>query len=365
MSKKYKIIFDSNSLFYDQDELDRVFNTTIEKVFEFIEKENASVALCVPQLVIDERISQRLKEIDKQINLLNSSSKRLSIFEGFNAENKKFKKEELADVLNSKVKEYLKKYKACVVPTVKVDQDLIVGRALQKTPPFSSGNGKSDQGFKDTLIWLSLLKNAEEDSDWNYVLVTEDKAFNDEICKNEFKTRSKADFFVLKNILEIKEFLDNSLGLNLKLKELYDAVEQEVHCITGTITKKVIEYLTTPRLMTRAGFLYDQLNEISSAYNQIEKHDDFGNLNFKKLDITDMSMWEEDIFNVYADISFFVIKKEDKDPYSCINNFSLSMHRPEKIYVVNFIYNRKDKSIIIKSVAERLRPYAYSNTIGF
>ena len=56
------------------------------------------------------------------------------------------------------------KYNTCfgdkVIPFKKTGKTLeaIIERANKKDPPFSSNKDASDKGFKDCLLWLSLLE---------------------------------------------------------------------------------------------------------------------------------------------------------------------------------------------------------------
>ena len=73
----------------------------------------------------------------------------------------------------------------------------VLKRVNEKIPPFSKASNASDKGFKDTLIWLSIIeyfKNCE----MNVVFITSDKIFkscSDELKKEfEDKTKKSIDF---------------------------------------------------------------------------------------------------------------------------------------------------------------------------
>jgi len=51
----------------------------------------------------------------------------------------------------------------------------ILNMSLNKNPPFIEG--KSDKGFKDSILFLSIEKFAEENLYDKYVLFSKDKAF--------------------------------------------------------------------------------------------------------------------------------------------------------------------------------------------
>jgi DNA-binding ferritin-like protein (Dps family) len=65
---------------------------------------------------------------------------------------------------------------------------LIMDRVYKKIPPFSIVENASDKGFKDTMIWLSMLEYFKDKVWDNVIFVTNDKVFrnnSDALC-NEF-----------------------------------------------------------------------------------------------------------------------------------------------------------------------------------
>ncbi len=64
----------------------------------------------------------------------------------------------------------------------------VLDRVYKKIPPFLSADNASDKGFKDTLIWLSLLDYFKENGEAEVVFVTNDKGFlnNAEALCQEF-----------------------------------------------------------------------------------------------------------------------------------------------------------------------------------
>lgn len=88
----------------------------------------------------------------------------------------------------------------------------ILDRVYKKVPPFLSVDGASDKGFKDSLIWLSILEYFQSSGEDEVVFVTNDNGFRkntDALCKefNEFtgKNISIKDNIYYKSQFEIKE----------------------------------------------------------------------------------------------------------------------------------------------------------------
>ncbi len=90
----------------------------------------------------------------------------------------------------------------------------ILDRVYKKIPPFLSADGASDKGFKDSLIWISLLDFFQTVADEDDVIfVTNDNGFRksaDELCK-EFKEHTGKNITIkdnsyYKSLFEAKEF---------------------------------------------------------------------------------------------------------------------------------------------------------------
>lgn len=102
----------------------------------------------------------------------------------------------------------------------------ILDMSVNKKPPFIEGS--SDKGFKDSILFLSLLKFAEDNKYDKYVLFSKDKGFsnNSQELKNIFRNHIKKfyehDFY---NNLEIKKsnninsYIDDEFKLFAELKE--------------------------------------------------------------------------------------------------------------------------------------------------
>lgn len=72
--------------------------------------------------------------------------------------------------------------------------ETILEMSIKKKPPFIEG--KSDEGFKDSILFLSLLKFAETNLYVNYILFTDDQWFT------EIKRNYKYTFVTTLIILE-------------------------------------------------------------------------------------------------------------------------------------------------------------------
>lgn len=82
-------------------------------------------------------------------------------------------------------------------------------RAYKKIPPFIDADNSSDKGFKDTIMWLSIVEFFKnKDVEGVIYFLTSDGAFKEQVAKdflyNEFKLSTGKQI----NILENKKFDD-------------------------------------------------------------------------------------------------------------------------------------------------------------
>jgi len=349
---KYKVVFDANILYCDEENcLNKVFNSNIGDVFNFLKSNKVTdLCLCAPQLVIDERISHRLLMIESQYESFNRVLRNLKVFGHINVKEKNFNRNKYKKILNKNVSLIIKKYKIKIIPTAKIEQELIIKRALDKVAPFY-GQGKGDRGFKDTLIWLSLLKDAKNNKKYNYILVTDDKTgFTPEVCENEFKKYSTSTFLIKRSISDLKEFVDEKFNLELEYKKLYQEIEQEVLALKGTITTKVGGFLNSERARP------DYLTPVLSVHSYVSGNKDNNNFDFYSLEINNISQVDNNGFNIDANLK--VINRDSNDQQNLwgYNIAPVYVHsrNEDKImkYKISIEYNRNMNSIDIISVAK-------------
>jgi ribosome-associated protein YbcJ (S4-like RNA binding protein) len=169
----------------------------------------------VSDISIQERISQAYIELK---NKYNNIEKFRTEYSGFVEVIIKRSFEEIYESRKNKIRMNYQEFFVDNIIKFSANENslnLIMDRVLKKIPPFSTAENASDKGFKDTLIWLSLLEFFKEKGGDNVIFVTDDKVFrnnSDELCK-EFA------IYTGKKI-EIKEnnFFETSTEENEKTK---------------------------------------------------------------------------------------------------------------------------------------------------
>ncbi len=186
ISDKHLIVFDTNALFKPYkgkvNYADFSFNNKFYEVVSAIEKVDAIdyISIGIPEVVLHElklQLYASYQENIKQLKELCSCS-----FHFGTIEIPKFElpyKEYLERLMDDKA--FLRRENVNIVvlplPSANTHESLIM-RALNKHPPFEGKEKQSDKGYKDALIWESIIEYKQKYPEWNILLTTEDSRFN-------------------------------------------------------------------------------------------------------------------------------------------------------------------------------------------
>lgn len=182
--REFAVVFDTNMIFVDKkDENAFVFSPRKEFV-DFINfKKDMGITfgkLYFPQLCIDEIVHQKLNifnqkkgEFEKLSKYFDLSCHRLKISE------RKIK-DEIIKFCNQHFIQIIG------YPTIRLSK--LRNRAMKKIPPFHGTDQHSDYGFKDVLLWESVLAQTFE-SNGKIILCSSDKIFKEPDILEEFNKK--------------------------------------------------------------------------------------------------------------------------------------------------------------------------------
>lgn len=200
MSDKKAFIFDTNFIVQNK-KLDEVINNL-----------STDFIVYIPQVVIDERIAQqcrKLKTLFDEVEEVKNKYKNIATVT-------------LNCTYDEKEKNYSITYqKKCdsefgnhIIPFSKDSEMLsaILNRAYKKTAPFLSDDNASDKGFKDAILWESILAYFKNKGEKDVVFITDDKGFqkNVEYLCSEFKEKTGKTISIYTNEY-YKEFQNKDL----------------------------------------------------------------------------------------------------------------------------------------------------------
>ena len=182
MEDKIAFVFDTNFIVQEKN-LDKVLENLKEKF-----------SVYVPQICIDERIAQECRDLRKLFDEVEDIQRRCAKIASVNFETSYERK--AAEVSSGMQKKYEKWFGNHIIPFSKdaTTFQMVLDRAYQKLPPFLDEKNASDKGFKDALVWISLLEYFTKSGSAKVIFVTSDNGFSrntDWLCEEFHKVTGK------------------------------------------------------------------------------------------------------------------------------------------------------------------------------
>ncbi len=358
--KKYKIILDTNFIRQHDDSVTNVvFNYSLNSIKDFIKKHSLTniVTIAIPEIVRKEiyfQIYDRVINKLESVKNIDTYLKDLSIRKTLIIHSKDISKK-----IENKIKNIFEDLKVEVLVIPKVDNK-ILDRSLNHKPPFSV---KGDNGFKDSMIWLTIIEDAKHNPDVNYILCTSDKLFKDsfEELEKEFKGYTNKNLYLKESTAELEGFLDKEINLKLELKKRNSEIENELKQKYGDIALEVNKYLVyhkmpwysrpsiahSRNIFPRSSFKY-QLGSVTGIGDSpavIDNGSEIAGYNFQDFRIIDISSIDNKSFKIIADL--FLVARTKDDSYSIFLPDNSEIIAPR----IQFVYNRENKSIAMVSVS--------------
>ncbi len=160
--KDYCVIFDTNTLTGNKNKLNDI-KSKIDLVADIF----------IPRIVIEEIEGQKSRIVNDdylKIKYLINKNSDMFVYD------EKFDLSEVLKTSEINIKKWLEKY--CdnnVIEYGSVSLDDIITKVKYKMPPFINEAGSSDKGFKDSIIWISILKDKRLNNYKKVLFVTKDK----------------------------------------------------------------------------------------------------------------------------------------------------------------------------------------------
>jgi len=184
MSDKKAIVFDTNFIIVHISDL-RIVHQKLSETYDVF----------VSDVSIQERLSQKFLDLKAKYDKIEKFKKENSSLASIRVKNTfEVQFESEREFTRKGYKELFGNNIIAFSPTTET-LETVMDRVFKKIPPFSSGENASDKGFKDTLLWISLLEYFKTYIGDSVIFVTDDKGFinkSDAMCKefNEFTGKS-------------------------------------------------------------------------------------------------------------------------------------------------------------------------------
>lgn len=286
MEEKRAFVFDTNFIIQKQNILEEAVSDLAEHF-----------SVYVTQVSIDERISQICREEKEKFDNIQKLQEDYSKIVNITL---KTSYDERCDKYKKGIQQkYESLFQNNIIP-YSTDASTfadILHRAFYKQAPFCAAKDASDKGFKDTLMWLSILEYFHENGSNHILFISNDKGFKDnaEALIAEFQEKTG-------KILEIK---DNSY---------YDKLIK---------TKPEIEKMKSPKLIPDISCLRDKVNfllqelfwsECINIYGDEWKEERF--TLYRKVDIEYME-------NFFENLQYFISEHIFDETIAAVEVFGL------------------------------------------
>ncbi len=183
-----------------------------------------SDTLSIPEVVIDETISQYRKKIQEASDSLSKAHKRLKLYKKDLNSNSSINIESEVNKYNIALKNILDDYGVKVLNYPEVEHRIIANKAMNRLKPFK-GKG---EGYCDALIWQNIIDLLIDKNNEIVFITNNSKDFLQKDCldsdlKSELKDRD-INPEKIKLYKNLKEFVDTELLQHLE--ELNDLKDQ-------------------------------------------------------------------------------------------------------------------------------------------
>lgn len=308
-SEKTAIVFDTNTIYKHYDQLE----DTVAKVI------NNNYVPYIPILVIYEYKKKFARDFKSETKEIMNKFKPYIAYK----DNKNI--DDILQDIQSDIQSNLESLFENRI--IKYDESsdtfkIIINRALEKILPFvlDNTNAKSDKGFKDTIIWLSVIEYFKNQGENNVIFVSDDKVFvNNSILVNEFNSHTNKNITIKTNeeFLKMIAYEENKKSENfvLKNKDLDFEHDVEINNISDEELAKLrenIEHIIYAICYIPTGYNFEMdntftlISKIDASYVKnmlINLEHNYGNhLLEQNIPITEM-VGNDEIIQVNYDIS--------------------------------------------------------------
>jgi len=163
-----------------------------------------AIDLAVPDFALKEIVQQKIESYKEDIKVFSEIRTRLSELKDTDLSNIILPEEnfDIESFIDAGLKKFFETEKFIIInlPDEMVPNvfQSVSKRAIKRKPPFKITKKSSDSGFKDVIIWESILNFKGYDK-YKYVnFLTNDDIFDEE-CKKEFTSFLSKDIFITKS----------------------------------------------------------------------------------------------------------------------------------------------------------------------
>lgn len=291
------VILDTNLLYeYGKNEVKNYrefeLSSNFDSIVNFLETNDLSdkYKVWVPEIVFMELEKQRKEKYKVSIDNIKKEFEKIKNFKDVELKLPKIRYEE---EIKQYIINYIKNYKINVLKIARDGQlfSKILGRCVNKEKPFS---GESDKGFKDVVLWESIIEYAENNANnEKFILITNNSKDFTKNLEKEFKDRTGKEITIY---YKIKDFQESIMEIN--------EIESRMPLNNSIIESE-----------NESGELIDKINRFISENEEIkiEKLETDDNYELKIQDTVDMGNKEYNIRILYTTIESLLKEQKTRE----------------------------------------------------
>lgn len=282
--KEYFIVFDTNILFqpYEKkaDFTSFSFNATYKNVIDMVNQLDIyeKVTIAIPEVTWNEMKKQIIEAHDKKIIEFEAYFKKWILPE---YSVNRVALDDYSTYITEKLHAYQEEIKSGInkVIMLPIPSDNrfkgIVKRAFDKVPPFGGKEKNSDKGFKDVLIWESVLEFVLSHRQADIIFYTKDNGFKETLIEEFIKLNPQSLISICSSEDEIKGVLEKWA------KEIDIYTYQPIE--TYSENSELIKWLESPdfeiQMIERDYGLIEKNRLISSTYVKLLSYNNISVIN--------------------------------------------------------------------------------------
>lgn len=227
------------------------FGAEFSELKSYIEDNGLSefIKIAIPSVAIEELLQQKVEQYSEDIQGIAKIKNRLSELPGVDFSGVSLPAADFncKEHLQPRIADFIRNSGLTVIDIEEekfghILKD-VLRRAIERRPPFTIGKNFKDMGFKDVLIWESILNYGDYNNYDKVILFTDDTGF-DERCKTEFESKMKKELVITPLMESLQAEIEYDYASLIQSKEWRDFVAKDYFksYFSGELSK--LEYLT-------------------------------------------------------------------------------------------------------------------------
>lgn len=119
-------------------------------------------------------------------------------------------------ILKRLMREYIEFYNINVVEIKSISLQNLLNRAINKNKPFIGEKGNSDKGFKDAVLWESIIEYAKKTENKRFILFTKNVQDFPKELEDEFKSFTNKKIEIVNELSIVQERILLEQSRNIK-----------------------------------------------------------------------------------------------------------------------------------------------------